>query len=28
VITNDVIKTFGGGSREPAKPPAAAAPAK
>ena len=28
VITNDVIKTFGGGSREAAKPPAAAAPAK
>jgi regulator of sigma E protease len=28
VITNDVIKTFGGGSREPAKPPAATAPAK
>ncbi|HEU4794120.1 MAG TPA: RIP metalloprotease RseP [Pyrinomonadaceae bacterium] len=29
VITNDVIKTFGGGSREPDKPPpAATAPAK
>lgn len=28
VITNDVIKTFGGASREPAKPPAATAPAK
>jgi regulator of sigma E protease len=27
VITNDVLKTFGGGS-EPDKPPAASAPAK
>ena len=28
VITNDVLKTFGGGSREPDKPPPVASPAK
>ncbi len=28
VITNDVLKTIGGGSSEPEKPPAASAPAK